>query len=69
MVKDPLIDFEEVVVGIRSLGLIPRPEGALETVLPVYGPLSVQVATKQGNPGRRGDQRSLHPHGEGNMRR
>jgi len=25
MVKDPLIDFEEVVVGIRSLGSIPRP--------------------------------------------
>ena len=27
MVKDPLIDFEEVVVGMRSLGLNPGPEG------------------------------------------
>ena len=28
MVKDPLIDFEEVVVGMRSLGLNPRPVGS-----------------------------------------
>ena len=28
MVKDPLIDFEEVVVGMRSLGSIPRPVGS-----------------------------------------
>jgi hypothetical protein len=28
MVEDPLIDFEEVVVGIRSLGLFPRPVGS-----------------------------------------
>ena len=28
MVKDPLIDFEEMVVGIRSLGSIPRPVGS-----------------------------------------
>ena len=28
MVEDPLIDFEEVVVGIRSLGSIPRPVGS-----------------------------------------
>jgi hypothetical protein len=27
MVKDPPIDFEEVVVGIGSLGSIPRPVG------------------------------------------
>ena len=27
MVKDPLIDFEEVVVFTRSLGSIPRPVG------------------------------------------
>ena len=39
MVEDPLIDFEEVVVGMRSLGLNPGPEGILEMVLPVYGPL------------------------------
>ena len=28
MAEDPLIDFEEVVVGIRSLGSIPRPVGS-----------------------------------------
>ena len=33
MVKDPPIDLEEVVVGIRSLGS-KDPLGALETVLP-----------------------------------
>jgi hypothetical protein len=29
MVEDPPIDLEEVVVGIRSLGSIPRPVGKL----------------------------------------
>jgi hypothetical protein len=44
MVKDPLIDFEEVVVFIRSLGSIPRPVGRPRDGSSDYGPLVVIYA-------------------------